>query len=70
MFVTVLYLIDVLVADYILTPLMVLSLDGEIMPLPLRPAYKIAKKSLKHRTYVKFAITKVNLRLADFVRNG
>lgn len=70
MFVPMCYLIDAVVADYILTLIMDLSSGGGIMPLPFRPLWKIAKKSFKHRIYVKFAITKVSLKLAGSVRNG
>lgn len=63
-------LIDAIVADYTLTLIMDLNSDGEIIPLPFQPLWKIVKKSFKNRIYVKFVITKVNLRLAGFVQNG
>lgn len=70
MFVIISSLIDALVADYTLTLIMDLSSDGEIMPLPLRPLWKIVKKSFKHKIYVRFAITKVSLLKAAGVQNG
>lgn len=70
MFATMLYLTNVLVADYILTLLTALSSDGVIMPLPIQPVWKIAKKSFKHRIYVKFVITKASLLRAGFARSG
>lgn len=70
MFVTISSLIDAHVADYTLTLIMDLSSGGEIIPLPLRPAYKIAKKSFKHRIYVRFVIIKVSLLKADGALNG
>lgn len=70
MFALMLPLIDVVVADYILTLLMDLSSGGGIMPLPFRPVWKIAKKSFKHRIYVKFAITKVSLLKVGSAQSG
>lgn len=70
MFVIITYLIDAIVADYILTLLTALSSDGETVYFPFQPAWKIAKKSFKHRVYVKYAITKLSIVRADFVRNG
>lgn len=70
MFVITSCLIDAVVADYILTLLTDLNSGGGIMPLPFQPLYKIVKKSLKHRIYVKFAIIKVSLLKVDFVRSG
>lgn len=70
MFATILYLIDASVADYILTLLTALSSGGEITPLPLRPAWKLVKKSFKHRTFVRYAITKLSLLRVGFVQNG
>jgi len=70
MFAIISLLIDAIVADYTLTLLMDLSSGGEIMPLPLRLLWKIAKKSFKNRLYVKFAITKVSLKRVGFVQSG
>lgn len=70
MFATILYLIDVSVADYILTLLTALSSGGEITPLPLRPAWKLVKKSFKHRIFVKYVITRVSLLKEGSVQNG
>lgn len=70
MFVITSYLIDAVAADYILTPLTALSSGGETVYFPFQPVWKIAKKSFKHRVYVKYAITRLNIMRADFVRNG
>ena len=70
MFVIMLSLIDAFVADYILTLITALNSGGGITPLPIQPLWKIAKKSFKHRIYVKFVITRVSLFKVGFVRNG